>query len=85
MTPDEQLDMWLEGKSVHNPTTNECCPDFSCCVPSLQMSAIERWNYVKRHHARKAGTLEPPKCRVCGKGADLRWSVCFECATKDEK
>jgi len=27
----EQLNLWAEGKSIHNDETNECCPDFSCC------------------------------------------------------
>lgn len=35
MTDDEskdyQLHQWLEGKSLHNPIRDECCPDFSCC------------------------------------------------------
>lgn len=38
----EQLKMWLEGTSVHNPDTDECCPDFSCCAPALQASDEER-------------------------------------------
>ncbi len=32
---DEQLKLWVEGKSVHNATRDECCPDFSCCRPEL--------------------------------------------------
>ena len=31
MTPDEQLELWLEGNPVHNEDRDECCPDFSCC------------------------------------------------------
>lgn len=31
MTPEEQVDLWVEGKPVHNDETDECCPDFSCC------------------------------------------------------
>jgi len=35
MTPEEQLDLWIEGKSVHNfdrcRPDGECLPDFSCC------------------------------------------------------
>jgi hypothetical protein len=38
MTPDEQLETWLEGNPQHNPTTDECCPDFSCCYPKLLAS-----------------------------------------------
>ncbi len=29
----EQLQSWVEGISIHNQ--NGCCPDFSCCKPSL--------------------------------------------------
>lgn len=54
MTPEEQVDEWVKGNSIHNNdrTYNvvdkegnviatkkmvggECCPDFSCCEPSL--------------------------------------------------
>jgi len=35
MTPDEQVDLWVQGRSVHNPDRDECCPDFSCCQPDL--------------------------------------------------
>lgn len=30
-----QLDNWIEGRSYHNPIRDECCPDFSCCDPSI--------------------------------------------------
>jgi len=26
---------WAIGKPYHDTVTDECCPDFSCCVPSL--------------------------------------------------
>ena len=26
---------WINGRPYHEPVTNECCPDFSCCVPEL--------------------------------------------------
>lgn len=37
MTPDEQLARWVAGESIHRggKTDGECCPDFSCCQPSL--------------------------------------------------
>jgi hypothetical protein len=47
MTPDEQLELWLAGNSVHNPDTDECCPDFSCCVPELQMGPEERQKHYQ--------------------------------------
>ena len=42
ITVEEQLDMWVAGKSVHNATRGECCPDFSCCNPKLKASKPER-------------------------------------------
>jgi hypothetical protein len=27
--------LWLNGKPEHNPVTDECCLDFSCCRPDL--------------------------------------------------
>ena len=29
----QQCVEWAQGKSVHNVVDDECCPDFSCCVP----------------------------------------------------
>jgi len=26
-----QLELWGKGISLHNPVTDECAPDFSCC------------------------------------------------------
>lgn len=34
-TPDEQITRWVAGESVCPNTWDECCPDFSCCVPKL--------------------------------------------------
>ena len=41
----QQLREWVQGNPVHNPLSplgdrpieygGECCPDFSCCVPSI--------------------------------------------------
>jgi len=39
MTSDEQLRLWVEGKPAH---ADECCPDFSCCVPELLAPEHER-------------------------------------------
>ena len=45
MTNQEQLRLWLTGKSVHNEETNECCPDFSCCIPSLEASQEDKLTF----------------------------------------
>lgn len=42
MTPNEQLDEWVKGNSIHNTELGECCPDFSCCHPELLASEAER-------------------------------------------
>lgn len=26
---------WIRGESQHNKVDDECCPDFSCCMPAL--------------------------------------------------
>lgn len=31
MTVFEQLNLWVEGESVHDDKLKQCCPDFSCC------------------------------------------------------
>jgi hypothetical protein len=31
----EQTLNWLKGSPRHNQIDDECCPDFSCCVPEL--------------------------------------------------
>lgn len=35
MTAEDQVDLWVQGQSVHNPDRDECCPDFSCCRAHL--------------------------------------------------
>ena len=40
MNRNEQLSEWVKGNSVHRP--DECCPDFSCCVPELKAPPEER-------------------------------------------
>ncbi len=46
MTPDEQLAEWLKGNSIHNDERDECCPDFSCCEPSLLADQKTRQAFV---------------------------------------
>lgn len=29
-----QCEAWVRGDSKHNFIDDECCPDFSCCVPA---------------------------------------------------
>lgn len=49
MDKEEQLELWLDGKSVHNIETDECCPDFSCCRPELLAPIEIREIFVKAY------------------------------------
>lgn len=31
----QQALAWINGRPYHDPVTDECCPDFSCCHPDL--------------------------------------------------
>lgn len=44
---DTQLQSWLDGKPEHNTLFNECCPDFSCCHPSLMWSDAQRKTFFE--------------------------------------
>ena len=57
MTPEEQLDLWIEGKSVHNKERDECCPDFSCCEPSLLAPKEARIAFKKANEETRMGML----------------------------
>lgn len=39
---EEQLKEWVAGNSLHNTSEDMCCPDFSCCRPSLLAPEKER-------------------------------------------
>lgn len=42
-----QLVAWIEGRSEHNKVDDECCPDFSCCVPALLVDRETRLTFFK--------------------------------------
>jgi hypothetical protein len=48
LTPEQQLDLWVEGESKCPNTEQECCPDFSCCIPEMQ------WAKPRREEFRQA-------------------------------
>jgi hypothetical protein len=58
-THEEQLRLWVEGKSVHvkvnrkPPDDWECCPDFSCCHPELQQPKEVRKAFVNTTQEKK--------------------------------
>lgn len=76
MTPEEQLDEWVKGNSIHNNdrTYNvvddkgnvvstekmvggECCPDFSCCEPSLGWPIELRLKFKNADDATRSSML----------------------------
>jgi hypothetical protein len=57
MTCDEQLERWVRGESIHNPTRDECCPDFSCCRPELQADQNTREAFKRANQAGRNAML----------------------------
>ena len=56
ITVNIQLILWVLGISIHNMYGDECCPDFSCCVPELkEKSFIKRLKYMLRYYFVKRG------------------------------
>jgi len=46
---------WAGGNPRHNMVDDECCPDFSCCVPEMfTEDGTERWQY----YCKKYGSTE---------------------------
>ena len=45
MKPTEQVNLWVKGHSMHNPVTEDCCPDFSCCIPSIETPLETKLQY----------------------------------------
>jgi hypothetical protein len=66
---DYQLREWTEGRPWHNPwspgadkpdyatTGGECCPDFSCCVPSMIWARERRYAFVEANDENREGML----------------------------
>ena len=46
MKAEGQLAEWLKGNPIHNDKRDECCPDFSCCQPSLLVDQQARQAFV---------------------------------------
>lgn len=46
---------WAIGRSVHNRIDNECCPDFSCCMPDMfEQDQAKRWELYHRQHGQRS-------------------------------
>ncbi len=45
---------WALGRPFHNRIDDECCPDFSCCIPDMfEKDDEKRWaHYHERHGAK---------------------------------
>lgn len=72
MPVDEQLRRWVAGDPVHNGATRtagECCPDFSCCNPSLLAPSEEREAYVAAGEAERMRMLMMFLGRGCSAAA----------------
>lgn len=50
-----QLQAWKLGAPYHNRVDDECCPDFSCCQPSLLAGAEVRREYFAASAQRRHG------------------------------
>ena len=51
----EQTEQWVNGIARHNIIDNECCPDFSCCIPELfehdrEKRAAQLDDFCRRHN-----------------------------------
>ena len=44
---DYQLSEWVKGRSLHNPITDICCPDFSCCTGEIMNEEKLELNEIK--------------------------------------
>lgn len=55
-----QMLSWAMGRPYHEPVADECCPDFSCCIPEMfTEDDAERWRLVRKEY--EAATREPHK------------------------
>lgn len=62
---------WVNGKSIHNEVDNECCPDFSCCVPSLFEKKRSNRIFQLNKYAKEHGFPLLPEVKPAVKGIDL--------------
>ena len=49
LTSEEQLERWVEGESLCPNEYGDCCPDFSCCVPSLLVDKDARVEFTEAY------------------------------------
>lgn len=51
---------WINGRPYHDPVTDECCPDFSCCEPALFTKDAEQRQREGLEMLRREGADLPP-------------------------
>lgn len=45
---------WAQGHPYHNTIDDECCLDFSCCIPELFWTDAEkRWRFYREENGRE--------------------------------
>ena len=71
MTPDEQMEKWVNGVSIHNLERDECCPDFSCCNPSSAAPIAQRILFRNRPELRDAMLMGFLGAALAGCGKDV--------------
>lgn len=50
-----QMVAWAGGNARHNMIDDECCPDFSCCVPDLfEKDEAKRWEQYHKKFGQRA-------------------------------
>lgn len=57
MNREQQINAWVDGKSIHNHDDGICCPDFSCCHPELMADKTERIRYKNSNLQQRAMML----------------------------
>lgn len=58
-----QLEEWVAGRSLHCDSLDQCCPDFSCCEPSLLAEKDERERFLAAWNE-KDGKLTMQMCAI---------------------
>lgn len=66
LTPDRQLASWVAGRPRCPNTRGECCPDFSCCLPSLLWPVEKRRAFVAAPQPMRERMLVGALAAVCG-------------------
>jgi hypothetical protein len=73
MTYVEQLQLWVDGNSVHDSdeTGKQCCPDFSCCRPELKAPKEERELFQRLYLLEKHSEYERMLMMFLGRALSL--------------